>query len=228
MKLTPAAATSTWTSPSVGSGISWSRTCRTLRSPGSETKTLVARFMLATLRLRPPPPRAGGPRGPGLADAHEQGQLVLECREERLGVGDDGLVGHDPDADGVGIRDDAEAERVPPRPGHPAEHARHGDAAEVADLPRAGDVRRHADRLVREEVDDPALQLCGDAADDGDEREGERCLGRRLEPVHPRLRQGEAPEGRRVATREAQEDEREAVAELARERLVERSDVDRH
>src|SRR6478609_10463495 len=165
MKLTPAAATSTWTSPSTGSGISWSRTCRTLRSPGSETKTLVARFMLATLRPWPPPPRGGRPTGPGLTDAHEERHLVLERREQRLGVGNDRLVGHDPDAHGVVVGDDAEAERVPARAGHPAEHAGDRDPGEVADLPRAGDVGRHADRLVREEVHDPTLDRRGDPAD---------------------------------------------------------------
>ena len=43
--------------------------------------------------------------------------------EQRLRVGHDGLVGHDPDADGAGVREDAEAQRVPPRSRHPAQHA---------------------------------------------------------------------------------------------------------
>src|SRR4051794_7755112 len=116
MKLTPAAATATCTSPSAGWGRSWSRTCRTLRSPGSETKTLVARFMLATLRPALPPLRGGGARRwAGGADAHEQRHLVLERGEERLRVGHDGLVGHDPDPHGLVVGDDAEAQRVPPR-----------------------------------------------------------------------------------------------------------------
>src|SRR3954465_9472121 len=101
MKLTPAAATSTCTSPSAGSGSSWARTCRTLRSPGSVTKTLVARFMLATLRPVPPAPRAGAPGAgafgagapragaPRGTDAHEQGHLVLQRREQGVGIGHD-------------------------------------------------------------------------------------------------------------------------------------------
>src|SRR4051794_3399072 len=141
MKLTPAAATSTCTSPSAGSGRSWSRTCRTLRSPGSETKTLVARFMLATLRPTQPSPPGGGA---GSADAHEQGHLVLERGEERLRVGHDGLVGHDPDPHGVVVGDDAEAERVLPRAGHPAEHAGDLHPCQVTGLARTGDVGRHA------------------------------------------------------------------------------------
>src|SRR6476661_3542554 len=154
MKLTPAAATSTCTSPWAGSGRSWSRTCRTVRSPGSETKTLVARIMLASLRPGPPASRGGRPGG---TDAHEQRHLVLECHEQGLGVGHDRLVGHDPDADGVVVGDDAEAERVPSGPGDPAQHARHGHAREVTDLAGAGDVGRDTDRLVGEEVHDPAL-----------------------------------------------------------------------
>src|SRR3954465_8253678 len=107
MKLTPAAATATCTSPSAGSGRSWVRTCRTLRSPGSETKTLVARFMLASLRPVPPTPRAGASRG---TDAHEQGPLLLQRREKGLGVGHDRLVGHDADPHCIVIGDDAEAQ----------------------------------------------------------------------------------------------------------------------
>src|SRR5690349_14682621 len=156
MKLTPAAATSTCTSPSTGSGRSWSRTCRTLRSPGSETKTLVARFMVDTLRpaLRAPAP-ASARWGSGRPDAHEQGDLLLEGDEQLLRVGHDRLVGHDPDSHGPVVRDDAEAEGLPARTGHPAEEPGHGDPGERARLARARDVGGHADRLVREEVHEP-------------------------------------------------------------------------
>src|SRR6478752_8410384 len=154
MKLTPAAATSTCTSPSPGSARSWSRTCRTVPSPGSETKTLVARFMLATLRPMALPLPGGRPSG---TDAHQEGHLVLEGREQGLRVRDDGLVGHDPDAHGVVVGDDAEPHRVPPRPGDPAEHPGDGHSREVADVLGAGDVRRDSDRLVGEEVHDAAL-----------------------------------------------------------------------
>src|SRR3954467_3320986 len=145
MKLTPAAATPPCTSPSDGSGRSWSRTCRTLPSPDSETKTLVARFMLATLRPAPPAPRRGAPRG---TDPHEQGNLVLQRGEQRLGAPHDALVGHEADAHGVVVGDDADAEGVAPRARHPAEQAGQRDAREVAHLPRPGDVGGDADRLV--------------------------------------------------------------------------------
>src|SRR5688572_3118006 len=77
MKFTPAAATSTCTSPSAGSGRSWVRTSRTLRSPGSETKTLVAGVMPAT--LRPASRGASGGGEPGQAVAVEsEGPPVVE------------------------------------------------------------------------------------------------------------------------------------------------------
>src|SRR3954451_13213569 len=146
MKLTPAAATSTCTSPAAGSGSSWARTCRTLRSPGSVTKTLVARFMLATLRPVPPAPRAGAPGAgaPRGTDAHEQGHLVLQRREQGVGIGHDLLVGHDADPHGVVVGDDAEAEGVASGARHPPQHAGHRHAREVALLPGPGDVGRDA------------------------------------------------------------------------------------
>src|SRR6478609_3043542 len=179
MKLTPAAATSTCTSPGPGSGTSCSRSSRTLRSPGSVTKTLVAVVMPATLRPAPPPHRGGGG---GVPDADEQGHLLLQGRQQRLGVGHDRLVGHDADPQRVVVGDDAEPERVAPRAGHPAQYPGDRDAREVPDLPRTGDVGRDPDRLVREEVDDAALERGGETTDDGDEGEGERGLGRGLEP----------------------------------------------
>src|SRR3954463_8217814 len=164
MKLTPAAATSTCTSPSAGSGNSWARTCRTLRSTGSVTKTLVARFMLATLRPVPPTPRAGAPRG---TDAHEQGHLVLQRREKGVGIGHDRLVGHDADPHGAVVGDDAEAECVASGARHPPQHAGHRHAREVALLPGPGDVGRDADRLVGEEVHDSTLEHPRRPAEDG-------------------------------------------------------------
>src|SRR4051794_1119662 len=98
MKLTPAAATSTCTSPAPGAGTSCSRTCRTSRSPGSDTKTLVAVVMPATLR-----PSASRPAGGGAAcpEPHEEVDLVREGVEQVLGPGHRALVGQDADADRV-------------------------------------------------------------------------------------------------------------------------------
>ena len=79
-------------------------------------------------------------------------------------------------------------DRLTARPGDPAEHARDRTARDEPVRHRAHHVRGHPDRLAGEEVDEQLLDARVRLADRVDQTEGDDCLGRPLDRVHPPLR----------------------------------------
>ena len=82
--------------------------------------------------------------------------------------------------------------------------------------------------MAGEQVDDPALDRLGREPGRAEQRIGHGSVLRPLELVHPLVHLHEPPVAAAHADGERQEHQPEPVAELARDRLIERAQVERH
>ncbi len=147
---------------------------------------------------------------------------------ERLRIGDQAGVGEEPDGDLPGVAEDAHAHPDAARARCPHEHARHLGARDRQPRARARDVGEHHRALAGEVVDQAGF-------DDGrrephqlEDPVRDGAFVTVLDGIHPPL-DLERPLVRVLdVDRELEQDEAEPVAELARQRLVERAQVERH
>ena len=147
---------------------------------------------------------------------------------QRLWIADQPAVDEEADRHLAAVAEDADAHAEAARARRPDEHALQRRAGQRQRLARAGHVRDHHRRLRGEEVDEPRLDRGRRRAHRGEDAVRDRplvgVLDRRGAPAH--LEQ--AVDRRLDPDREAEQQEPEAVAELARDRVLQRAQVERH
>ncbi len=174
-----------------------------------------------------------GPRFEALYDSctgghADLGELGLERVDELGRLGHEGPVGHEADGHASVVGEDADAHADRARARRPHEDARDRHARQGDRRARPRHVREDHHGLRRHQVDDARLDGGGHPADRVEDPVGHLALARALQREHPHRDLVQAAGGVLDRRRQAQDHEAETVAQVARQRLVEWPQVERH